>query len=104
MTHTIMHALSTDEITAALSQLPAWTYDTQRSAISKTFVFADFNAAFGFMSRVALYAEAHNHHPEWFNVWNRVEVTLTTHDVRGLSPRDVAMAQWMDALYASTGA
>ena len=56
------------------------------------------------MSRIALYAEAHNHHPEWFNVWNRVEVTLTTHDVRGLSPRDVAMAQWMDALYASTGA
>ena len=104
MRQAMMHALSPDEITAALSQLPAWTYDAQRSAISKTFVFADFNAAFGFMSRIALYAEAHNHHPEWFNVWNRVEVTLTTHDVRGLSPRDVAMAQWMDALYASAGA
>ncbi len=100
----MMHALNTDEITEALSQLSAWNYDAQRSAISKIFTFADFNAAFGFMSRVALYAEAHNHHPEWFNVWNRIEVTLTTHDVGGLSPRDVAMAQWMDALYASTSA
>ena len=97
-------ALSHNEINYTLPSIGAWTYDEKRSAISRTFVFADFNAAFGFMSRVALYAEAHNHHPEWFNVWNRVEVTLTTHDVRGLSPRDVAMAQWMDALYASTGA
>ena len=97
----MMHALSPDEITAALSQLPAWTYDAQRSAISKTFVFADFNAAFGFMSRIALYAEAHNHHPEWFNVWNRVEVTLTTHDANGLSQRDVDMARWMDAVFAT---
>ena len=77
---------------------PDWQYDTTRSALKRTFVFADFNQAFGFMSRVALYAETHNHHPEWFNVYNRVEVTLTTHDAGGISERDIAMAQWMDQL------
>ena len=95
-------ALSHNEINDALPSIGAWTYDEKRSAISRTVVFADFNAAFGFMSRVALYAEAHNHHPEWFNVWNRVEVTLTTHDVGGLSQRDVAMARWMDAVFSSS--
>ena len=99
---TAVTALNTDERHLALSSIDAWRYDAQRSAISRTFVFTDFNAAFGFMSRVALYAEAHNHHPEWFNVWNRVEVTLTTHDVGGLSQLDVAMARWMDALFAAT--
>ncbi len=98
---TAVTALTADERPLALSSIDAWHYDVQRSAISRIFVFADFNAAFGFMSRVALYAEAHNHHPEWFNVWNRVEVTLTTHDVGGLSQLDVAMARWMDALFAS---
>ncbi len=77
---------------------PDWQYDAARPALKRTFVFADFNQAFGFMSRVALYAEAHNHHPEWFNVYNRVEVTLTTHDAGGISERDIAMAQWMDQL------
>ena len=77
---------------------PDWQYDAARPALKRTFVFADFNQAFGFMSRVALYAEMHNHHPEWSNVYNRVEVTLTTHDVGGISERDIAMAQWMDQL------
>lgn len=95
-------ALSHSEINDALPSISAWTYDEKRSAISRTFVFADFNAAFGFMSRVALYAEAHNHHPEWFNVWNRVDVTLTTHDVGGLSQRDVAMAHWMESVLSSS--
>ena len=59
----------------------------------KKFQFADFNQAWGFMSRVALLAESQNHHPEWFNVWNRVEITLSTHDAGGLSARDVKLAQ-----------
>ena len=91
-------ALSHSEINDALPSISAWTYDEKRSAISRTFVFADFNAAFGFMSRVALYAEAHNHHPEWFNVWNRVDIALTTHDAGGLSARDVTLAKAIEAL------
>lgn len=94
-------ALSHSEINEVLPSISAWAYDEKRSTISRTFIFTDFNAAFGFMSRVALYAEANNHHPEWFNVWNRVEVTLTTHDVGGLSQRDVAMARWMDSVLSS---
>lgn len=97
----MIQALSPEAIQTALTELTDWAYDADRSAIARTFVFADFNSAFGFMSRVALYAEAHNHHPEWFNVWNRVEVTLTTHDANGLSQRDVDMARWMDAVFAA---
>ena len=83
---------------AALSQLTGWQKVEGRDAISKTFRFKDFNAAFGFMTRVALEAEKHDHHPEWFNVYNRVEVILTTHDANGVSALDVALAQFMDAL------
>jgi 4a-hydroxytetrahydrobiopterin dehydratase len=78
---------------AALDSLPGWAEVEGRDAIVKTFTFADFRAAFAFMAHVALAAEAANHHPEWFNVYNRVEVTLTTHDVGGLSPLDVALAR-----------
>ncbi len=83
----------------ALEALAAagWTHDAERDAISKTFRFADFAAAFGWMARMALVAEKRNHHPEWFNVYSRVEVTLTTHDAGGLSALDVALAQAMDA-------
>ena len=78
---------------AALARdLPGWAMLDGRDAITRTFRFADFNAAFGFMARVALLAEKQDHHPEWFNVWNRVEITLTTHDAGGLSARDVKMA------------
>lgn len=83
---------------AALAELDGWSLVDGRDAITKTFGFADFNAAFGFMSRVALKAEAMDHHPEWFNVWNRVEVTLSTHDAGGLTARDVELAAFMDAL------
>ena len=84
---------------AALSAaLPEWTLVEGRDAISRNFRFANFSAAWGFMARVALLAEKHDHHPEWFNVYNRVDVVLTTHDAGGLSPRDVALAQAMDAL------
>lgn len=81
----------------ALASLDGWSMVEGRDAISKTFQFADFNAAFGFMSRAALKAEAMDHHPEWFNVWNRVEVTLSTHDAGGLTALDMELAAFMDA-------
>ena len=80
------------------TRLPAWHLVEGRDAIAKTFTFADFNAAFGFMARVALVAEKMNHHPEWFNVWNRVEVTLSTHDAGGLTERDIKLAEAMDRI------
>jgi len=89
--------------TAALQAFADWTHDAGRDALTKTFVFADFNAAFGFMSRVALQAEKLDHHPEWFNVYNRVEITLTTHDADGLSERDVAMAEFIEKTAAAIG-
>ncbi len=82
----------------ALSTLSGWTEVTERDAIQKTFVFKNFNAAFGFMSRVAMEAEKADHHPEWFNVYNRVDVTLTTHDVQGLSEKDIQLATFMDQI------
>src|SRR5258708_1336613 len=81
----------------ALAQLDGWKDVAGRDAIQRTFMFADFNAAFGFMSRVALLAKKRDHHPEWLNVYNRVEVTLATHDCNGVSERDIAMARFMNA-------
>lgn len=81
----------------ALETLPGWAAAKDREAVVKTFRFADFNAAFGWMARVALKAEALDHHPEWFNVYNRVEVLLTTHDAGGVTALDLALAQFMDA-------
>ena len=83
---------------AALSQLDGWTAADGKDAIAKTFRVADFNAAFGFITRVAIMAEKLDHHPEWFNVYNRVEVTLTTHDCDGVSERDVQLAKFMDGI------
>jgi len=80
----------------ALAGLPNWSDVEGRDAIQRTFEFRNFNEAFGFMTRIALIAEKMNHHPEWFNVWNRVEVTLSTHDAGGLSELDVRMAGIMD--------
>ena len=85
--------LTEAETAALLTELPGWTLREDGKAILRTFKFGDFNAAFGFMTRVALYADKHDHHPEWFNVYNRVEMTLTTHDADGLSARDAAMAR-----------
>jgi len=82
---------------AAVTRLEGWSAAEGRDAIAKTFRFEDFNAAFGWMSRVALAAEKHDHHPEWFNVYNRVEVTLSTHDAGGVTELDVALATFMDA-------
>lgn len=83
---------------AALKELPDWqAVEGGRDAIARTFRFADFNAAFGFMTRAALVAEKLDHHPEWFNVYNRVEVTLATHDADGVTELDVKLARFMDA-------
>lgn len=92
--------LTEAERSAALAQLSDWTLSREGKAIARTFTFADFSEAFGFMTRAALLAEQADHHPEWFNVYNRVEVTLTTHDAGGLSTRDITMAKAMDALVA----
>jgi 4a-hydroxytetrahydrobiopterin dehydratase len=84
---------------AALGEtLPGWSAVEGRDAIRRAFRFRDFSEAWGFMARVALLAEAQDHHPEWSNVWNRVEIVLTTHDAGGLSARDVRLAQAIDAL------
>src|SRR5262250_2040158 len=83
---------------AALAQIPAWKDVPGRDAIARKFEFKDFNQAFAFMARVALLAEKMDHHPEWFNVYNKVEVTLATHDAGGVTERDVALAQAMDRL------
>ena len=90
--------LTDDERAQALHALPDWSLRADGRAIERKFKFADFNQAFGFMTRVALLAESQDHHPEWSNVYNRVEITLTTHDAGGLSLRDVAMAKAIDAL------
>ena len=85
------------EVPQALADLPAWRRaDDPRPAIARSLTFADFNAAWGFMNRVALKAETMDHHPEWSNVYNRVEVLLTTHDAGGVTERDVAMARFID--------
>jgi len=83
---------------AALAELDGWQLVDGRDAIKKHFKFKDFNRAWAFMSRVALKAEQMNHHPEWFNVYNRVEVTLATHDVDGLSEKDARLAKFMDSV------
>lgn len=82
----------------ALQELSRWSEVDGRDAIHRALRFADFSEAWGFMSRVALLAEKHDHHPEWFNVYNRVEITLSTHDAGGLSSRDVALARAIDAI------
>lgn len=82
----------------AVRELSGWSAVADRDAIAKTFVFADFNAAFGFMARAGLMAEKMDHHPEWFNVYNRVEVTLSTHDAGGVTSLDVQMARFMDMI------
>jgi 4a-hydroxytetrahydrobiopterin dehydratase len=82
-----------------LEQNKNWHRVEGRDAITRSFTFKNFSAAFGFMTRVAMLAEKMNHHPEWANVYNRVDVTLTTHDTGGVSERDLKMAQIMDMIY-----
>ncbi len=93
-----MSRLEKMAIDAVLAQLPQWHSHDAKAAISRTFVFKDFSQAFGFMTQVALAAERMDHHPEWFNVYNRVEVVLTTHDAEGVTRLDLAMALYMDQI------
>nr|XP_040575102.1 putative pterin-4-alpha-carbinolamine dehydratase [Lepeophtheirus salmonis] len=96
-----MSKLTSEERDSLLKPLltkKSWKMVENRDAIYKEFLFKDFNEAFGFMTRVALKADAMNHHPEWFNVYNKVQVTLSTHDVGGLSERDVKLASFMESL------
>ena len=90
--------LTDAERDAALAELPEWTLRGDGLAIQRQFQFKNFSEAWGFMNRVALIAEKHDHHPEWSNVYNRVAITLTTHDASGLSERDAKMALAIDKL------
>lgn len=97
--------LQTHELQAQLARLPQWQHRADRGGLlTREFVFHDFPQAFGFMSQVAVHAEKRNHHPEWSNVYNRVSVTLTTHDVNGLSMNDIDMALLMDRIAAALAA
>jgi 4a-hydroxytetrahydrobiopterin dehydratase len=93
-----MPLLSPSERAALATTLPEWTELSERPAIRRSFRFADFSAAWAFMSRVALECHAQDHHPEWSNVYNRVDVVLTTHEPAGLTTKDVALARAIDAL------
>ena len=94
----MVQQLSADAQRAALTKLKGWSEVDGRDAIARTFVFKDFNEAFGFMTRAALVAEKNDHHPEWRNVYKTVEVVLTTHDAGGVTERDVALAEAMNRI------
>ncbi len=97
--------LTPEELAAQLPSLQGWTHsDARGGLIAKEFQFADFVQAFGFMAQVALHAERMNHHPEWSNVYHRVSVTLTTHDVDGISGKDTEMARLMNRIAAAQAA
>ena len=92
------------DVTEVLAGLPKWRQASDpRPAIQRNLIFKDFNAAFGFMTRVALKADKVDHHPEWSNVYNRVEILLTTHDAGGVTAKDVDLARFIDETAAATG-
>ncbi len=92
----MVEKLAGDARRDALATLDSWAEVEDRDAIQKSFRFQDFNEAFGFMGRIALMAEKMDHHTEWFNVYNRVDITLSTHDAGGVSERDIALAKFID--------
>ncbi len=95
--------LNDDARKSALTRLSGWADCAGRDAIEKRFLFSDFSAAFGFMVRVALAAEKMDHHPEWSNVWRTVDIVLTSHDVKGVSERDIVLAETIDRLAHACG-
>ena len=94
----MVRKLDETERSALLARFPEWTHEPSRDAITRQFKFADFAQAFGFMASVAIIAEKMDHHPEWSNVYNRVDILLTTHDADGLSERDAKLAEAIEAL------
>ena len=94
-----IHKFTPQESWQHLEALPLWKIDSNALAISREFVFPDFLLAFSFMTQIAILAEKHNHHPEWRNVYNKVSITWSTHDVQGLSSRDFLMASLCDAAF-----
>lgn len=94
----MVHKLTSEERTTQLARLPGWEPTIGRDAIHKDFQFEDFNAAFGFMTRVAIKAQEMDHHPEWFNAYNKVAITLSTHEAGGLTERDVALAHFIESV------
>jgi 4a-hydroxytetrahydrobiopterin dehydratase len=99
----MMTKLAIEDLKAALKRLPDWTLAKDREAIVRSFKFVDFDAAFAFMTRTALMAAKMDHHPEWFNVYNTVDVTLATHDDDGISQKDIDLATAMDGYAAMSG-
>ncbi len=97
-----MSLLNEAELSNALDELNDWRVDEERPALFKNFQFKNFNEAFRWMTGVALYAEKADHHPEWKNVWNKVDVVLTTHDAGGITKKDIELARFMDKLTPST--
>lgn len=100
----MVEKLTAAERTRALADLPAWRSREDRDAIGRALRFKDFNDAFAFMTRVALMADKMDHHPEWFNVYNKVDITLTTHDCGGVSERDLKLAAFIDKMADLSGA
>jgi 4a-hydroxytetrahydrobiopterin dehydratase len=99
----MVERLSAEARKAALKELSGWTETPDREAIARTFIFKDFNEAFGFMARAALVAEKNDHHPEWRNVYKTVEVVLATHDAGGVTARDIDLAKAMNAIAKQLG-
>jgi 4a-hydroxytetrahydrobiopterin dehydratase len=97
----MIHKLTSEERSTQIAQLPGWESVPGRDAIQRQFKFADFNEAFGFMTRVAIKAQEMNHHPEWFNVYHTVEITLSTHEANGLTERDIALARFINEVEKS---
>jgi len=95
-----MKKLGPEQVQVALGALPGWKFQTRRNAIRRQYVFSDFTQAFAFMTQVAIIAEKRNHHPEWANVYNKVDMTLTTHDAEGVTQRDIDLARYADEAFA----
>ena len=94
----MIQKLSSEERAKQIAQLHDWQAVAERDAIQRKFQFADFNEAFGFMTRVAIKAQEMDHHPEWFNVYNKVDITLSTHEASGVTARDIELASFIDSI------
>jgi 4a-hydroxytetrahydrobiopterin dehydratase len=97
----MIHKLTSEERSTQIGQLNGWQAARGRDAIQRQYQFADFNEAFGFMTRVAIKAQEMDHHPEWFNVYNKVEITLSTHEADGVTERDIKLARFIDEVAKS---